>query len=177
MSSLVKNIIRFAVFILLQAFVFNKVPALHQFIKPYLYFLFILWLPFNLPRPGLLILAFIYGLCYDYLVGTPGLHAACCVLIAYIRPFLISILLPQESTELSYAEPSIKSLGWAPYGIYILILAFLHNSLLVFIEWMRFGDFLFFIGKVSATTALSLLLIFITEMIFPRKGKYRTNAA
>jgi len=26
------------------------------------------------------------------------------VLIAYIRPFLLNILLPQETTELSYAE-------------------------------------------------------------------------
>lgn len=176
MSSLLKNIIRFAVFLLLQAFVLNKVPSLHQFVKPYLYFLFILWLPFNLPRPALLILGFVYGLCYDYLSGTPGLHAACCVFIAYLRPFLISVLLPQESTELSYAEPSIKSLGLAPYGIYVLILSFMHNALLVFIEWMRFGDFLFFLGKVAATTALSIVLIFITEMIFPRKAKYRTNA-
>ena len=58
-----------------------------------------------------------------------------------------------------------------------LYLPFLHIALLVFIEWMEFGDFLFFIGKVTATTALSLILIFITEMLFPRKGKYRTNAA
>jgi hypothetical protein len=42
---------------------------------------------------------------------------------------------------------------------------------------MEFGDFLFFIGKVTATTALSLVLIFIAEMLFPRQGKYRTNAA
>jgi len=42
---------------------------------------------------------------------------------------------------------------------------------------MDFGDFFFFIGKVTATTALSLVLIFITEILFPRKGKVRTNAA
>jgi hypothetical protein len=53
----------------------------------------------------------------------------------------------------------------------------MHMALLVFIEWMEFGDFLFFIGKVTAATALSLVLIFIAEMLFPRKGKYRTNAA
>ena len=32
-------------------------------------------------------------------------------------------------------------------------------------------------GKVTATTALSLILIFIAELLFPRQGKVRTNAA
>lgn len=177
MSSLLKNIIRFFLFILLQAFVLNKVPALHQFVKPYLYFLFILWLPFSMSRLSLLITAFVFGLAMGYVTNNPGLYAAPCVLIAYIRPFLLNLLLPQEKTEFSYAEPSIKSLGFTPYFVYALILTLLHNTYLVFIEWLNVGDFLFFIGKVGATTGVSLLLIFITEMLFPRKSRYRTNAA
>ncbi|TMI81554.1 MAG: rod shape-determining protein MreD, partial [Bacteroidetes bacterium] len=46
MSDLVKNIFRFALFILVQWFVLFKVPPLHRFIVPYIYYLFILWLPF-----------------------------------------------------------------------------------------------------------------------------------
>ncbi len=177
MTNLLKNIIRFILFILVQVYVFNKVPPLHQFVKPYIYFLFILWLPFNINRAGLMLLAFVFGLTFDYFSGTPGLHTAPCVLIAYLRPFLLNLLIPQETTQLSFAEPSVKSMGWGSYATYVLILTFLHIALLVFIEWMEFGDFLFFIGKVTATTVLSLILIFITEMLFPRKGKYRTNAA
>lgn len=177
MSSLLRNIIRFFVLILVQAFVLNKVPLVHEFVKPYIYFVFILWLPFKISRPALLMLAFLFGLSFDYFSGTPGLHTAPCVLIAYIRPFLINLLLPQESTELSYQEPSKKSLGFTPYTIYVFILTFLHHSLLVFMEWMMFGDILYFLGKVAATTALSMMLIFITELLFQRKAKYRTNAA
>jgi rod shape-determining protein MreD len=127
------------------------------------------------PR-GQMLVAFIFGLTFDYFSGTPGLHAAPCVLIAYLRPFLLNLLIPQETTQLSFAEPSVKSMGWGSYATYVLILTFMHTALLVFIEWMEFGDFLYFIGKVTATTLLSLILIFITEMIFPRQGKYRTNA-
>ena len=177
MSTLLKNIIRFALFILVQTFVLDKVPPLQQFIKPYLYFLFILWLPFTMPRFWLMIVAFLFGLTMDYFAGTPGLHAAPCVLIAYLRPFILTILLPQEKKEFSYAEPSIKSLGFAPYSVYVLLLTFIHHTLLVFIEWMEFGNVIYFIGKVAATTGVSLLLIFITEMLFYRKAKYRTNAA
>ncbi|QEC67530.1 rod shape-determining protein MreD [Panacibacter ginsenosidivorans] len=177
MSNLLKNIIRFTLFILVQAFVLDKVPPLHQFVKPILYFLFVLWLPFSINRSVQLIIAFIFGLCMDYFTGTPGMHAIPCVMIAYLRPFLLNILLSQEKTEVSYAEPSIKSLGWAPYSVYIVVLTFIHHACLVLIEWLQFGDFVFFIGKVAASTAVSILLIFITEMLFPRKAKFRTNAA
>jgi hypothetical protein len=177
MSSLLKNIIRFVFFILIQAFVLDKVPPLHEYVKPILYFLFILWLPFSINRSGLMIIAFIYGLCMDYFTGTPGLHAVPCVLIAYVRPFLLSILLPQETTELSYNEPSARSLGTMQYAVYVVVLTFLHHACLVLIEWLQFGDFIFFIAKVAATTAISLLLIFVTEILFPRKARYRTNTA
>src|SRR5437762_10135515 len=101
MSTLLKNIIRFILFILVQAYVLDKVPPLHQYVKPILYFLFILWLPFSINRSMQMIIAFIFGLCMDYFTGTPGLHAIPCVLIAYFRPFLLNVLLSQEKTEVS----------------------------------------------------------------------------
>jgi hypothetical protein len=177
MSQLVKNILRFIIFILIQVYVLDQVPPLHRFVVPYLYFLFILWLPFSVPRFWLLIIGFALGLTLDYFTGTPGIHAAPCVLIAYLRPFLINLLISQEGQELNYAEPSIKSLGWAPYFLYILIFTFIHHFYLVFIEWLQFGNFLYFLGKVLGTTGVSFLLIFITEMLFFRKQKFRTNTA
>ena len=50
MSNLVKNIVRFSLFILVQVFVLNHVPPLHHLVTPYIYFLFILWLPFKMGR-------------------------------------------------------------------------------------------------------------------------------
>lgn len=177
MSSLLKNIIRFILFLLVQVYVLNKVPPLHQFVVPYLYFIFILWLPFSVGRWFLLLIAFAYGMSLDYFLGTPGLHAAPCVLIAYLRPFLLNLFIAQESTEQSFAEPSVKSMGTTPYFLYVLLLTFIHHSYLVLIEWLQFGNILFFLGKVTATTALSLILIFITEVLFFRKAKYKTNVA
>jgi hypothetical protein len=177
MSNLVKNIIRFALFILFQVFVLGKIPPLHQFVVPYLYFLFILWLPFKIARGALTLLGFLFGLGLDLFTKTPGLHAAACTLIAYVRPFLISLLMPKEATEIGYSEPSITSMSFVPYAVYVLVLTFLHHSYLVFMEWLHFGNFFYFLGKVFATTAISLLLILITETLFVRKAKYRTNVA
>jgi hypothetical protein len=66
-------------------------------------------------------------------------------------------------------------MGWAPYSLYISLLTFLHHFYLVLLEWLQFGDFVYFLGKITATTGISLLLIFITEMLFSRKARFRTN--
>jgi hypothetical protein len=68
-------------------------------------------------------------------------------------------------------------MGWAPYSLYVVLLTFIHHVYLVLIEWLQFGNFVYFIGKVGASTGVSVLLIFITEMLFFRKAKFRTNAS
>jgi hypothetical protein len=177
MSDLLRNIIRFLMFIGLQVYVLDNIPPLHRFIIPVIYFLFILWLPFSVSRFWLLIIGFITGLSLDYFTMTPGLHAAACVLIAYIRPFLVNLLLPKDTAEFNYREPSANAMGWVPYSVYVFVLTLLHHGYLVFLEWLQFGSFLDFIIKVIATTGISMLLIFTTEILFPRKLKFRTNTA
>ena len=173
MNPIIKHSIRFVLFILLQVFVLNTIPPLHQFIVPYIYFLYILWLPLGISRIWLLLLAFIFGLTLDYFTGTPGLHAAPCVAIAFLRPFLLKLLLAQETAEAGYMEPGHKSMGWAPFIVYAVVLTLLHHSYLVLIEWLQFGNFLYFMGKVAGTSAISLLLMLIAELLIPRREKQR----
>lgn len=177
MNDLLKNITRFLLFILLQVYVLNKIPHLHRFITPYLYYLFILWLPFSVSRQGLLFLGFLTGLTLDYFTMTPGLHAAACTLVAYVRPFIINILTPKDSSEFNYREPSPLAMQWTPYAVYVFVLTLLHHGYLVLLEWLSFGSFLDFLIKVVATTGISMLLIFTVELLFPRKLRFRTNTA
>lgn len=167
---------RFIIFISIQVFILNKIPPLHQFITPYLYFLFLLWLPYTINRFVLLLIGFFFGLCLDYLSNSPGLHAAPCVLIVYIRPFLLQLLNKQEATELGYEQPSIKSMGWGRYLLYLLVFTFIHHFYLTLIEWLEFGNFIYFVGKVAASTGISMLLILLTEMLFPRNVSFKTNS-
>lgn len=177
MNDLIKNIFRLTLFILVQVFVLNKIPHLHRYIVPYLYFLFILWLPFTTHRMVLLGAGFITGLSLDYFTMTPGLHTAACILIAYVRPFIINLLISKEATEITFHEPSPRGMGWGPYLVYALILTFLHHTYLVLLEWLQFGTFLDFIIKTLSTVGISMLLILIVELLFPRRLKYRTNTA
>jgi len=144
---------------------------------PYFYFLYILWLPFNMPRISMMMVSFLFGLTLDYFVHTPGLHAAACTLIGYLRGFLVSVLIPQEGADQNYRSPSFTSMGVAPYATYVIILTLVHNGYLIFLEWLQFGSFWYFLGKVLATSGISLLLILIIELLFARKERFRTNTA
>jgi rod shape-determining protein MreD len=175
MSTLVKNIIRFCLFILVQVFVLNQIPPLHHLVTPYLYFLFILWLPFKMGRRTQLILAFALGFVLDSFTKTYGLHMAPCLLIAYLRPFLINILITQEGAETNYSEPSAISMGVAPYFTYITVLTFIHHTLLFFLQALQTGGYFYFLVKSLLSTAISLLLILLTELLFVRKKRFRTN--
>ncbi len=177
MSDLIRNIFRLALFILIQVFILNKIPHLHRFITPYLYYLFILWLPFSMNRIGLLVAGFVTGLALDYFTMTMGLHAAACTLIAYLRPFVINLLMPKETSEFNYREPSPRAMGWAPYTVYALVLTLFHHAYLLFLEWIQFGNFLEFAIRVVSTTGVSMLLILTVELLFPRRLKFRTNTA
>jgi len=162
-------------FILVQVYVLDKI-RLHQMVTPYLYFLFILWLPFKMNRTLLMLIAVVLGFTLDSFRHHPGFHMAACLLVAYVRPFLINILIPQEGAETSYDEPSFKSMGgFLPYFIYAGVLCLLHNTWLFFLEAWQFGDTWYFFIKTILSTSISLLLILITELIFSRKQKFRTN--
>jgi hypothetical protein len=177
MSDLVRNTVRFVLFILVQYYVLFQIRPLHEFVVPYIYYLYVLWLPFSMGRMSLMLVSFLFGLTLDYFTQTPGLHAAACVMIAYLRGFVVNILIPQEGAEQNYKSPSPVSMGWAPYAVYVLVLTLLHHIYLVFLEWLQFGSFLFFLGKVLATSGISLMLVLITELLFFRKEKFRTNTA
>ena len=177
MSNFLKHLFRLAIFILIQVYVLNKIPHLHRLITPYLYYLPLLWLPFSVSRIGLLVIGFLTGLTLDYFMNTPGLHAAACLLVAYVRPFVINVLTPKDSSEFNYREPSPKAIQWTPYAIYVFVLTLLHHGYMTFLEWLDFGSFLDFMIKVVATTGISMLLIFTVELLFPRNLKFRTNTA
>lgn len=173
MNLVVKNIIRFILIMSIQLIVLNNIPPLHQFIVPYFYFVFILWLPFKITRTSLLFVAFAVGYLTDMFYKTPGLHLAACVIIAYLRPAFIQLLLPKEATEWGNEEPTRKTMGQVPYMTYIIIMTLVHHFYLILLEWLQFGSFFYFTGKLVGTTAISLMLILIADLLINRNTRTR----
>jgi len=122
-----------------------------------------------------MLLAFVLGFALDCFSNSYGMHAAACVLIAYLRPFLINLLISQEGAESNYNEPSMQSMGFTPYLTYLTILTFIHHTFLYFLQALQTGGYFYFFLKSLISTAISLLLILLIELLFPRKQRFRTN--
>ena len=121
-------------------------------------------------------IAFLFGFSLDSFRHQPGFHAAACVMIAYFRPFLINLLIPQEGSDTNFEEPSVRSLGgFLPYILYAGTLSFFHNAWLFLLEAWQFGNIWYFLLKTFISTIVSILLIIITEMLFTRNQRFRTN--
>jgi hypothetical protein len=169
MNNFIKNIARFILILLVQIVILNEIPPIHQFITPYLYFIFILWLPFGTSRIVTTLLGFALGYTLDMFTNTPGLHAAAASLIGYLRPTILNLLLAQEASEELTKEPSIGSMGLGPFVFYIFSLTLIHHFYLVLLEWLQFGNFSYFIGKVFFTSGMSILLILLVELLLNRR--------
>jgi small-conductance mechanosensitive channel len=114
---------------------------------------------------------FLLGLFLDFFTKTPGLHASSALLVGYLRPFFISLMVPKDTRELSTGSPSIQTMGTSSYIVYLFFITLLYHGWLVMLEWMDFGNMLFYVGKVFFSTLVSLALFLITELIFRRGRK------
>jgi len=92
------SIRRFFLLLLLQVLVFT--PMSIGGIEGFIYPLFILLLPLELPQLAILLVAFLHGLLIDACVDTLGLHAAISVLMAGLRPFILVFLEPRGGYEM-----------------------------------------------------------------------------
>src|ERR1700744_6080018 len=110
------NLIRFALLLFAQVLIFSNINF-STFINPYIFPLFILLLPFETPRWLLMLLGFASGLALDVLSDSAAMHAAACLLIGYLRPFLIGIITP-TGTEFE-TSPNVYSQGVAWFTIYL----------------------------------------------------------
>ncbi|MDP4267135.1 MAG: rod shape-determining protein MreD, partial [Bacteroidota bacterium] len=93
-----KNISRFVLLIFIQILILNNIE-LSGFINPYIYVLFIILLPFDIPRWSLLVIGFITGITVDMFSNTLGMHTTATVFMAFCRPFILNMLINKEEIE------------------------------------------------------------------------------
>jgi len=163
-SIIVKNIVRFVILVLIQVFVLNNI-RINGFINPYLYVLFILLLPFEIPGWLLLASSFILGFSIDIFVHTPGLHTAASVFMAFCRPGMIKMISRNTTIEPGMS-PGVRDMGFRWFFVYSLVLIFLHHLLLFFLEIFRFNEFFDTMIRIGLSTVATLILVFVVEYLF-----------
>jgi cell shape-determining protein MreD len=160
---LLKNIGRFIFLILFQVLILNNIQF-SGYINPYFYIYFILLLPFETPPWLLLLSAFLLGISLDAFTNTFGLNASACVLMAFVRPFVINAI--STGTEFMIGHsPSLKKQGMKWFAYYSIILVLVHHSVLFYLEIFRFNEFFQTLLRVLLSSIFTLLIIFLAEYL------------
>ena len=162
-----RNILRFIILVLFQVLVLNNIQF-SGYVNPFMYVLFILLLPFETPRWLLLVSGFLLGLSIDVFSGTIGMHAAATVLMAYMRPYVLSLIAPRDGYE-SGTYPRLYYFGFTWFLNYTIILVFIHHLVLFYLEVFRLTEFFSTFLRVILSSFFSVSLVILSQYIVYRK--------
>ena len=101
-NSVLRFVLLFVLLVLLQVVFFNNIQF-SGYINPYVYLMFILLLPFEIPAWLVLLLSYSMGITIDFFSGTPGIHTSATVLAGFVRPYVLRVVSPRDGYELSPA--------------------------------------------------------------------------
>jgi rod shape-determining protein MreD len=168
---MINSILRFGLIfillILLQVLLFNNIQF-SGYVNPYVYIMFILLLPVEIPSWLLLLLSFGTGLTIDFFSGSPGMHTSATVLAGFVRPYVLRLVSPRDGYE-SGSDPSMMAYGFRWFFIYSLLVVLVHHTTLFYIEVFRFADFFRTMLRVLLSSLFSMGFILLIE--FYRRGK------
>jgi hypothetical protein len=125
-------------------------------------------LPFETPNWLLFTLSFLLGISIDLFSDTLGLHATACIIMAFFRTVIIRVTVQEDSFD-NEPEPTLGIMGFRWFFFYALILTFIHHFFLLNFEVFSFSEIPNTLSRVFISSLFTLILIFITELIFFRK--------
>jgi rod shape-determining protein MreD len=164
-----RYILHFLILTIIQQFVLDNL-FLFNMIHPYIYLTLILMLPVNINKYAYISIAFVYGFIIDALSFSYGLHTTTLVLIGFLRPYMMRLFISEEQIEQNI-EVHFTTLGARRYLISLLIILFIHHSLLNILQVFSFREYFFTLYKTALNIFASLLIIVVYDLTFFVKTK------
>lgn len=169
MNNILANILRFIIVLLLQLMICSNIH-LFGFATPAIYLLALLLLPLELPKSVQYIIAFATGFVVDLFAHTLGVNTAACLIMMFLRPYLVKMLNGRNTTEgVDRPVPGVKDFKWM--FTYVLLLSFIHQFFFIMLEvssFRHFGHTMLTILCDTLFTAFTLLCV-IYIFFSPRK--------
>ena len=165
--TLLVNLLRFVILVFLQVFLLKNI-TLYNLSSPYLYIMFILLLPFETPNVLLFALSFLLGLSIDAFYDTPGLHAASCVMLAFVRILFISITVQKEGFD-NEPEPTLSVMGLRWFFTYALVLTLAHHFFLFNLEVFRLSEIPYTLSRFVLSSIFTVFLMLLSGFLFYRR--------
>lgn len=135
----------------LQVLLFDQLQLLGV-CHPYIYILCLLMMPITLPHSADMIIGAIVGLVMDIFCNSLGVHTASCILLMFIRPYLIGAIV-NDKDRLN-EQITLRTLGMEALLKYVVILVVVHHLMVFLLAAWSWSH----IGFVLAETFVSSLI-------------------
>lgn len=165
-SFITGHIMRFIVCMALQILLVSQF-TIFGYAFGFIYVVFLLKLPVSISKPVLLFFAFTTGFIIDIFSHSWGLHAASCVLMMFVRPVILTLLMPQGGYE-DDMKIEIEYMGSSWFIRYSVLMILVHHSSLFFLEIFSLHQLGFTLIRIILSSIFSLFLILILQYIFSK---------
>ena len=160
------NIIVFFTVIISQILLFNNMSLWDY--TPYIYLIFILVYPVKYNQISLIFLSFLLGLSIDFFSNSGGIHASACLVIAYIRPYVLKF---SFGTSYEFHHIKFANTDFAQRISYFTILITLHHLVLFLLEAGSLSLIGYTLKHTLISSVYTLLLSLLLLFLFSKKKK------
>lgn len=159
-NNLLRGLIYFMVFVLIQVLVLNNIHFL-RIATPFLYLYFMIKMPVGASQAQVVFFSFLAGFVIDTFTNTPGMHAAACTLAGFCRESLIQVFMGKDLPDGIY--PSYQTFGFGGFLRYVLSFVLIQHTALFLIESLTLFDPLFLVVRILSSVVMTTLLVCTVE--------------
>jgi rod shape-determining protein MreD len=151
-----KQIGRYVLVMILQVLLFDQLQ-LWGACHPYIYILCLLMLPITLPHNVDMVIGAAVGLIMDIFCNSLGIHMAACILIMFIRPYLLGGIV-NDKDRLN-EQITLHTLGLEAMVKYVAILVVIHHFTVFALAAWSWAHILFVLIETLVSSVVTILVI------------------
>lgn len=151
-----KQIGRYLLVMLLQVLLFDQLQ-LWGACHPYIYVLCLLMMPITLPHSVDMLIGAFAGFIMDIFCNSLGVHMAACILLMYIRPYLIGVIV-NDKDRLN-EQISLHAIGMEALLKYTVIMVLIHHLTIFSLAAWSWSHMGFVLLETIVSSTITILLV------------------
>lgn len=168
---MIRYILHVVILLFLQVFLFRDI-ALFGFAFFFVHIGIVLLMPIETSLILAMLIGFMSGFLMDMFYDTMGLNAAASVLIAFLRPRLVSLFSVQGELN-SMQEYSVASGGVLWFFQYALVSSLIFSAVLFIVEATSFSILLYAAFKIMMTALFTASFLTLYSYLWASRTKRR----
>lgn len=158
----IKHIARLVIALLLQVLLIGNLQFLGV-CHPYIYIVFLLMMPIQLPKIVDLLIGAAVGLIMDIFSNSLGIHIAACILVMFLRRIIIENMIMEH--DRITGEISGNTVGIETFIKCVLVLVLVHHAMVFALSAWSFAHLWLTLLQIIISSILTIGLIMGYDLI------------